>query len=63
MAEAEAREERPLTFISFISDAHDVSHLPDWVKPPKQITDGRWGQLASAPGAILATPDENIAGS
>jgi predicted nucleic acid-binding protein len=49
--------------LRFISDAHDVSHLPDWVKAPKQITDGHLSQLASAQGAILATLDENIAGS
>jgi hypothetical protein len=49
--------------LRFISDAHDLSHLPDWVKAPKQITDGHLSQLASAQGAMLATLDENIAGS
>ena len=28
-----------LTFI-FITDNHDISHLPAWVKSPKQTTDG-----------------------
>lgn len=49
--------------LTFISDAHDVAHLPDWVKAPKQITDGHLSQLASANGAMLATLDENITGS
>jgi uncharacterized protein len=49
--------------LTFISDAHDVSALPGWVKTPKQITDGHLSQLAAAHGAILATLDESIAGS
>jgi predicted nucleic acid-binding protein len=48
---------------AFISDAHDVSNLPTWVKSPKQITDGHLSQLAAANGAILATLDESIPGS
>lgn len=47
----------------FIADAHDVSHLPAWVRAPKQITDGHLSRLASAHGAILTTLDENIPGS
>lgn len=47
----------------FISDAHDVSHLPAWVKTPKQITDGHLSQLATANSGILATLDEGIAGA
>jgi uncharacterized protein len=49
--------------LTFLSDAHDVSHLPDWVKAPKRITDGHLSQLAGAQGATLATLDENIPGS
>ena len=49
--------------LRFIPDEHDVSHLPAWVKAPKQITDGHLGRLASANGAVLATVDENIPGS
>ena len=49
--------------LTFIPDEHDVSHLPGWVKTPKQITDGHLGKLASANGAVLATLDENIPGS
>src|SRR3982074_3349210 len=49
--------------LTFIPDEHDVSHLPGWVKAPKQITDGHLGKLASANGAVLATLDENIPGS
>jgi predicted nucleic acid-binding protein len=51
---------RPL---AFIPDGHDVSHLPGWVKAPKQITDGHLTDLAKANGALLATLDENIPGS
>jgi uncharacterized protein len=49
--------------LTFIPDEHDVSHLPGWVRAPKQITDGHLGKLASANGAVLATLDENIPGS
>jgi predicted nucleic acid-binding protein len=47
----------------FIPDDHDVSHLPGWVRAPKQITDGHLGKLANANGAVLATVDENILAS
>ena len=49
--------------LTFIPDGHDVSHLPTWVKMPKQITDGHLTKLAGTNGAILATLDENIPGS
>ena len=49
--------------LAFIPDEHDVSHLPGWVRAPKQITDGHLSKLASAKGAVLATLDENIPGS
>jgi hypothetical protein len=49
--------------LTFIPDAHDISHLPGWVRAPKQITDGHLSKLASANAAILATLDESIAGS
>lgn len=49
--------------LAFIPDGHDVTHLPAWVKTPKQITDGHLSQLAAAHGAVLATLDESIAGS
>jgi uncharacterized protein len=55
----EARTSR----LTFIPDEHDVSHLPGWVRAPKQITDGHLGKLASANGAVLATLDEHIPGS
>ncbi len=45
---------------TFISDGHDVSHLPAWVKTPRQTTDGHLAQLARANGAILATLDARI---
>jgi uncharacterized protein len=47
----------------FITDVHDISHLPPWVKTPKQITDGHLVQLANAHGAVLATLDEKVPGS
>jgi uncharacterized protein len=47
---------------TFISDNHDLSHLPEWVKTPKQITDGHLLQLARANGAVLATLDRKIPG-
>lgn len=49
--------------LSFLADEHDVSHLPGWVRAPKQITDGHLSRLAESHGAILATLDENIPGS
>jgi uncharacterized protein len=49
--------------LAFIHDDHDVSHLPGWVRAPKQITDGHLSRLATANGAILATLDESIPGS
>ncbi len=45
---------------TFISDDHDVSHLPAWVKTPRQTTDGHLAQLAKANGSILATLDAKI---
>jgi predicted nucleic acid-binding protein len=49
--------------VAFIPDQHDVSHLPAWVKAPKQISDGHLSKLALANSAILATLDESIPGS
>jgi hypothetical protein len=47
----------------FIPDGHDISHLPKWVKSPKQTTDGHLVELARANGAQLATLDGKISGS
>jgi len=49
--------------LAFISDEHDVSHLPTWVRAPKQITDGHLSKLATANAGVLATLDESIPGS
>jgi hypothetical protein len=49
--------------LKFMPDEHDVSHLPAWVRAPKQITDGHLSKLATANAAVLATLDENIPGS
>lgn len=48
---------------TFIPDSHDISHLPAWVKGPRQITDGHLVQLATAAGAVLATLDGRIPGA
>jgi hypothetical protein len=48
---------------SFVSDDHDISHLPNWVKTAKQTTDGHLLKLASAHGGVLATLDARIPGA
>jgi predicted nucleic acid-binding protein len=48
---------------TFISDDHDISHMPTWVKTAKQTTDGHLAQLAKVKGAILATLDGRIPGA
>jgi uncharacterized protein len=53
------KQARAARFI-FIPDAHDISHLPAWVRTPRQITDGHLRKLAAANSAVLATLDENI---
>jgi len=45
---------------TFITDNHDLSYLPAWVKTAKQITDGHLAQLARKNGAVLATLDAKI---
>lgn len=49
--------------LKFLPDSHDISHLPAWVKTPKQTTDGHLLQLASANNSVLATLDEKIPGA
>lgn len=49
--------------LSFLTDAQDVSHLPSWVKYPKQVTDGHLVRLAKSDGAVLATLDRGIPGA
>jgi predicted nucleic acid-binding protein len=44
----------------FIPDDHDISHLPRWVRTPKQTTDGHLAELARANQAVLATLDRRI---
>ena len=46
--------------LTFIPDEHAVSHLPGWVRAPKQITDGHLSKLATAKGAVQATLEESI---
>ena len=45
---------------TFIPDDHDISHLPRWVRTPKQTTDGHLAELARAYEAVLATLDRRI---
>jgi uncharacterized protein len=45
---------------TFISDDHDVSRLPNWVKTARQTTDGHLAELARSRGAILAALDSRI---
>lgn len=52
-----------VAIFTFIPDNHDISHIPGWVKFPKQITDGHLAQLARANGAIFATLDGKIPGA
>jgi hypothetical protein len=49
--------------VTFLPDDHDISHLPAWVKAPKQTTDGPLLQLARANASVLATLDEKIPGA
>jgi len=49
--------------LTFIPDGHDISHLPAWVKTPKQTTDGHLWRLAASNGAVLATLDRGIPGA
>jgi uncharacterized protein len=47
----------------FIPDDRDVSHLPRWVRAPKQTTDGHLAELARANKAVLAMLDRRIPGA
>ena len=47
----------------FFADDHDISHLPAWVKMPRQTSDGHLVRLARAHGATLATLDHRIPGA
>jgi uncharacterized protein len=56
-------KEADVSRFKFIPDDHDVSHLPTWVKTPKQTTDGHLAKLASANEGVLATLDGKIPGA
>ena len=47
----------------FIPDDRDISHLPRWVRTPKQTTDGHLAGLARANEGVLATLDRRIPGA
>jgi uncharacterized protein len=48
---------------AFLVDDQDATRLPQWVKWPKQVTDGHLLALARARDAQLATLDEKIRGA
>ena len=54
---------RAAPLFAFLADDHDASHLPSWVKAPKQLTDGHLLKLATANGGMLATLDGRIPGA
>lgn len=39
--------------LTFIPDGHDISHLPAWVKTPKQTTEATWQRLRERTGRFL----------
>ena len=47
----------------FLVDDQDAQQLPQWVRWPKQVTDGHLVALAKAHGGVLATLDEGIRGA
>lgn len=47
----------------FLNDGVPAEQLPQWVKKPKQITDGHLLRLATINGGVLATLDEGIPGA
>lgn len=53
------KKQRVITF-EFVTDEHDISHLPAWVSTGRQTTDGHLAELARAHGATLATLDRRI---
>jgi predicted nucleic acid-binding protein len=56
-------KENPDLPLTFLTDGTEISHLPDWVRAPSQITDGHLLQLATTHGATLATLDKGIPGA
>ncbi len=48
---------------TFITDSHEVSDLPSWVKTARQITDGHLVQLAKTNGGLLSTLDRKTPGA
>lgn len=51
------------TQLTFIEDANDITHLPDWASTPRQTTDAHLVQLALAHNARLATLDSTLPGA
>jgi uncharacterized protein len=48
---------------TFIADNREISHLPKWVRTPRQTTDGHLAELAKSNGAVFATLDSRIPSS
>ena len=49
--------------MSFLNDDVPGHELPDWVRKPKQVTDGHLLQLAAKHGGVLVTLDSGIPGA
>jgi predicted nucleic acid-binding protein len=49
--------------INFLPDLRSAETLPDWVRTPRQVTDGHLLDLAKANQAQLATTDAGIPGA
>jgi hypothetical protein len=54
---------RTPSLFTFIEDANDVTHLPDWVRLSAQTTDGHLLTLAQSHDAQLATLDARLPGA
>jgi hypothetical protein len=49
--------------LQFLPDHRTAETLPDWVRSPRQVTDGHLLDLAQANTAQLATTDDGIPGA
>ena len=49
--------------VKFLADDQDLARIPNWVKFPKQLTDGHLAQLAAANDVVFATSDRGIPGA
>ena len=52
-----------LATFTFLTDNHNISNLPLWVRTHSQLTDGHLVELARSQGFQLATLDKRIPGA